>query len=181
MSVECDKFPPSNNSSNIKISSSTPQKSEFVRVNGILKKIAITEVEVDGEGIIQVEAVKTGEEVTLTEKEVEEKVEVDSSNDGGEKLEVKSDKYTASPSKSKKCTESPSKKNKCTSSKSNKFPELPSKSNKCTASPSKSNKCTASPSTSNKCTASPSTSNKCIASHQCDKSSTTQSDEKNIK
>ena len=59
MSVEWDKSPPSlNNSSNFKISSSTPQKSEFVRVNGILKKIAITEEEVEGEGLIQVEAVK---------------------------------------------------------------------------------------------------------------------------
>ena len=42
--------------------------------------------------------------VTGTEKEEEKKVEVDSSNDEGEKLEVKSDKCTASPSKSNKCT-----------------------------------------------------------------------------
>ena len=34
---------------------------------------AITEEEVEGEGLIQVEAAKTGEEVTLTEKEEEKK------------------------------------------------------------------------------------------------------------
>ena len=61
LSVECDKSPPSlYNSSNFNISSSIPRKSEFVRVNGILKKIAITEEEVEGEGVIQVEAAKTG-------------------------------------------------------------------------------------------------------------------------
>ena len=140
-----------NKSSKDSKSSSTPQKNEFVRVNGIFKKMSIIkeEVEVEGEGVIQVEAVKTREAVTLTENKEEEKVEVDSSNDEGEKLEVKSGKCTASSLKSKKCTESPSKKNKCTSSKLNKFPELPSKSNKCTVSPSKSDKCTASPSKSN--------------------------------
>ena len=53
--VECDKSLHSlNNSSNFKISSPTPQTSEFVRVNGILKKIAITEEKVEGEGLIQV-------------------------------------------------------------------------------------------------------------------------------
>ena len=92
------------NFSSFKISSSTPQKSEFVRVNGILKKIAITEEAVEGEGVIQVETGKIGEEVTGSEKEEEEKVEVDSINDKGEKIEVKSDKCTASPSKSNKCT-----------------------------------------------------------------------------
>ena len=92
------------NFSSFKISSSTPQKNEFVRVNGILMKIAITEEAVEGEGVIQVEAGKIGEEVTGSEKEEEEKVEVDSINDKGEKIEVKSDKCTASPSKSNKCT-----------------------------------------------------------------------------
>ena len=70
LSVECDKSPPSlYNSSNFNISSSIPQKGEFVRVNGILKKIVITEEKFEGEGLIQVEVVKTEEEVTLTEKE----------------------------------------------------------------------------------------------------------------
>ena len=149
-------------------------KSVFLRINGIFKKIAITEEEVEGEGegIIQIEEVKTGEEVTLTEKEeeVEEKVEVDSSNDDGEILEVKSDKCTASPSKSKnvlshlqkrinvllqnwinflsylhkKCTASPLKSDKCTTS--------PSKSNKCTSL--QSNKYTTSHTIINKCTSS---------------------------
>ena len=94
LSVECDTSSLLNNSSNFKIPSSTPQKSEFVRVNGILKTISITKEEVEGEGVIQVEVGKIGEEVTLTEIEEEEKVEVDSSNDKGEKLEVKSDKCT---------------------------------------------------------------------------------------
>ena len=87
-----------NKSSKDSKSSSTSQKSEFVRANGIFKKIAIIEEEVEGEGVIQVEAVKTREAVTLTENKEEEKVEVDSSNDEGEKLEVKSGKCTASPS-----------------------------------------------------------------------------------
>ena len=89
-----------NKSSKDSKSSSTPQKSEFVRVNGIFKKISIIEeeVKVEGEGVIQVEAVKTREAVTLTENKEEEKVEIDSSNDEGEKLEVKSGKCTASPS-----------------------------------------------------------------------------------
>ena len=94
LSVTCE-----NKSSKDSKSSSTPQKSEFVRVNGIFKKIAIIEEEVEGEGEIQVEVLKTGEAVTLTENVEEEKVEVDNSNDEGEKLKVKSGKCTASPSK----------------------------------------------------------------------------------
>ena len=104
LSVECETSPPSNNSSNFKISSSTSnsksnalneahklreegkklneQKSEFV-VNGVLKlldkkvetevKIAITEEEVEEEGVIQVEAGKIVEEETVDEENEEEK------------------------------------------------------------------------------------------------------------
>ena len=53
-------------------------------------------------------------------------MKVESRNDKGENLEVKSNKCTTSPSKSNKFTASSSKLNKCTAS--------PSKSNKCTAS-----------------------------------------------
>ena len=61
----------------------------------------------------------------LTENDDEEEIVADSSNDEGEKLEVKSGKCTTSSLKSKKNTESHSKKNKCTSSKLNKFSDLP--------------------------------------------------------
>ena len=144
------------NSSKDSNSSSTQQNSELVR---IIKKISINEEQVDGEGEIQVKSLKTGEVVTLTENDEEEKVEVDSGKD-----------------LDKKCISSSSKPDNCTLLSSNKCIKSPSLINKCTSSNSK--KCTTSPSISKKCIASPSKSNKCTVSPQCDKTSTTQSDEK---
>ena len=155
LSLTCE-----NKSSKDSKSSSTPQKNEFVRVDGIFKKIAIIEKEeVKGEGVIQVEALKIVNKIS--------------------ELPSNSNKCNMSPSKSDKCISSSSKSDNCTLLPSNKFTKSPlivkkctsSKSNECTTSPSISKQCTSSSPESKKCTASLSTSksNECAASNSTSK------------